>query len=136
MPAPTTEDIWDLYDPSESRRRPGDDGLYVVDTETPKRFQLGLGSNVPWIEYVPEDQFRVRRYAGNLPEGQSYIDIADVSPARLPSGKGVKLSIYCDPSGFMEMEACGGCPAELAPGTELRTRITTEYKVLLTNKML
>ncbi len=130
IPAPSSEAIRDLYEPSERQRRPGDDGLYIVDTETPKRFQLGLSSNVPWVEYVLEDQFRVRRDVGNLPEGRSYIDIADLPPDRLPSEKGVKLSIYCDPSGFMEIEACGGCPAELTPGTELRAKVTTEYEVL------
>lgn len=129
MPPPSSEDIWDLYEPSESQRRLGGDGLYVVHTETPKRFQLGLGSDISWIEYIMEDQFRVKRYAGDLSEGQSYIDIADVSPDQLPSEKGVKLSVYCDPSGFMEIEACGGRSAELIPGTELSAKITTEYVV-------
>jgi hypothetical protein len=131
MPSPSPEDIWDLYEPSESQRMPGGDGLYIVHTETPKRFQLGLGMNVPWVEYILEDQFRVKRYTGELPEGQSYIDIADLPPDRLPSEKGVKLSVYCDPSGFMEIEACGGCPGRLLPGTELSSRITTEYESMV-----
>jgi hypothetical protein len=134
MSPPSPEDIWDLYESSESQRRLGDDGLlYTIQTETAKRIQLGLGMNVPWVEYILEDQFRVRRYAGELPEGHSYIDIADLPPDQLPSGKGVKLSVYCDPFGFMEIEACGGCPSRLLPGTELSARITTEYEILLTS---
>lgn len=30
-------------------------------------------------------------------------------------------------SGFMEIEACGGCSEELTLGTELRVGITTKY---------
>ena len=128
MLPPREEDIWDIYEPSDLQRRLSN-GLYVVDTETKKRFQLGLGPQVPWIEYTLENQFRVKRYAGELPEDQFYIDIADAPPDQLPSRKGVKLSLYCDPSGFMEIEACGGCPAELKPGTGLSVKITTEYEV-------
>ncbi len=126
MPPPSDKDIWDMYDSSLSKRRLADD-IYLVDTNTDFRFQVGLGSNVPWIEYLYGDNFRVKRSAGPLPPGQSYIDIADAPPERPPSGKEVKYSIYCDPSGFMEIEACGGCPDTLVPGTELGVNIITEY---------
>ena len=101
----------------------------AVDAKTDFRFQLGLGSKVAWIEYVCGDDFRVKRNAGPLPSGQSYIDIADAPPEQFPSDSGVKLSIYSDPSGFMEIEACGGCPDTLVPGTELSVNIMTEYRL-------
>ena len=56
MPPPLKGDIWDIYEPSKSRHRLSN-GLYVVDTETEKRFQLGLGPNVPWIEYTSGKPF-------------------------------------------------------------------------------
>jgi hypothetical protein len=128
MPTPLGEDIRDMYDPSLSQRGLKDD-KYVVVTKTDYRFQLGLGENMPWIEYNSGNDFRVKRYTGALPPGQSYIDIADAPPEQFPSEYGVKLSIYCDPSGFMEIEACGGCPDILSPGTELSINIITEYTI-------
>jgi hypothetical protein len=100
-----------------------------VDTKTDFRFQLGLGENVSWIEYISGDDFHVYRYPGALPPGQSYIDIADTPQKQFPSDSGVKLSIYCDPSGFMEIEACGGSPDILFPGTELSVNVITEYVI-------
>ena len=126
MPPPQDEDIWDYYDSSEGQRSL-DHNVYVVNVHTQKRFQIGLSSNVPWIEYIPGDQFKVKRYSGELPTGQSYIDIADAPPDQLPSQLGVKLSVYCDPSGFMEIEACGGCKENLETGDELSVNIITEY---------
>lgn len=126
MHPPKKEDIWDMYESSDSQRGLKN-GLYVVETKTENRFQLALGSEVPWIEYILEDQFRVKRYVGKLPEDQFYIDIADAPPNQLPSQSGIKLSVYCDPAGFMEIEACGGCPVELKPGAELSVVVTTEY---------
>ena len=126
MPPPVKEDIWDLYDPSENYRRVKD-GFYVVDTLPQKKFQLGISANVPWIEYIAGNDFRVKRSTEDLPAGQSYIDIADTPPEQLPSDRGVKFSIYCDPSGFMEIEACGGCPLTLNPRAELSVNITTTY---------
>jgi len=128
MPPPAKEDIWDFYEPSEAQRRLCND-LYIIETKTDKRFQVGLSQNVPWIEYIQEGQFRVKRYTEELQKGHYYIDIADVPPDQPPSDKGVKLSVYCDPSGFMEIEACGGCTDTLEPGTELRAKVITEYHV-------
>ena len=98
-------------------------------TNTDFRFQLGLSKNVPWIEFISGKDFRAKRSSGPLPQGQKYIDIADAHPDQLPSEKGVKLSVYCDPSGFMEIEACGGSPDILVEGTELSVNIITEYEV-------
>jgi hypothetical protein len=128
MPQPETTDIWDMYDSSLSKRGMSGD-KYIVDAKTDFRFQLGLGENIPWIEYIKCNDFRVKRFTDALPPGQSYIDISDTPPYQFPSDRGVKLSIYCDPSGFMEIEACGGCPDILLPGTELSVNITTEYMV-------
>jgi hypothetical protein len=128
MPPTSAGDICDMYGSSLSQR--GISGnRYVVNTKTDFRFQLGLGENVPWIEFISGSDFRVKRYAGTLPPGQKYIDIADTTAEQLPSDFGVKLSIYCDPSGFMEIEACGGCTDTLSPGTELSVKVTTEYVV-------
>lgn len=126
MPPPQSSDIWDLYDSSASKRKMIGD-LYTVETATDRPFQIGLGANIPWIEYVWQNQFRVRRYSGKLPNGQNHIDISDADPEQLPSELGVNLSVYCDPSGFMEIEACGGCPESLETGTELCVSIVTEY---------
>ena len=128
MPQPSETDIRDMYETSLTKRGMSD-GKYVVDTKTDFRFQLGLGKNVPWIEYIKGSDFRVKRFSRPLPPGQSYIDISDAPPDQVPSDSGDKLSIYCDPSGFMEIEACGGCPDTLLPGTELSVNITTEYVV-------
>ena len=128
MPPPSANDVWDMYGSSQSQRRLGN-GMYIIDTDTEKRFQLGLGANVPWVEFICGNKFRTRRYAGILPEGQNHIDIADAPRDQFPSQRGVNLSVYCDPSGFMEIEACGGCSASLDPGTELSVNIITEYSL-------
>lgn len=127
LPVPGKDDIWDLYGPSDQQRSVEND-KYAIKTETTERFQVSLSENIPWIEYVSGAGFSAKRYIKELPSEQSFIDIADAPPDQLPSHKGVKLSVYCDPSGFMEIEACGGCPASLAPGTELRVDVITEYK--------
>jgi hypothetical protein len=128
MDEPAPEDIWDIYSPSLSKRGMSQ-GMYEVDTGTDFRFQLGLGKNVEWIRYVKGQEFKVKRYSGKISGDLHYIDISDVPPDRFPSSRGVSLSIYCDPSGFMEIEACGGSPEILQPGTETRVCIVTEYQV-------
>ena len=128
MPPPSSADIRDLYSSSLMHRGIIDD-KYVVKTKTDFRFQLGLGENVPWIEFVSGNDFSVKRYTGVLPHGQIYIDIADTAPDQFPSNNGIRLSMYSDPSGFMEIEACGGCPDILTPGTELSVDIITEYTI-------
>ncbi|HBE40031.1 MAG TPA: hypothetical protein DDW27_02275, partial [Bacteroidales bacterium] len=128
MEPPAPNDIWDIYSLSNSKRGISD-GKYVVDTQTDFRFQLGIGKDVKWIQYNKGDDFSVKRFAGKIAGKMEYIDISDISPDQMPSSKGVNLSIYCDPSGFMEIEACGGCPEELNPGTETSVTIITEYQV-------
>jgi hypothetical protein len=126
MPPPSADDIRDMYSSSLAQRGLSDN-KYLIATKTDFRFQLGLGEKVPWIEYLKGSDFRVRRVSGILPPGQRYIDIADAPPEQSPSDFGVKLSIYCDPSDFMEIEACGGCTDTLVPGTELSIHVITEY---------
>ena len=128
LPPPNETDIWDMYDSSVSKRSMSGD-KYIVATKTDFRFQVGLSEKVPWIEYIKNNEFKVKRFTGILPASQNYIDISDASPDQSPSDKGVSLSIYCDPAGFMEIEGCGGCPDILYPGTELTIKITTEYMV-------
>lgn len=131
MPIPPgDEDIWDMYGPSDDRRGM-EEGLYAIGTKTPERFQLALSNNIAWIKYVnKEENYSAKRYAEAIPPDRQYIDIADTSPENPPSGKGVSLSVYCDPSGFLEIEACGGCPETLEPGTELFVNVTTEFKII------
>ena len=129
MPVPPAEeDIWDMYGPSDNQRSIKD-GLYVVRTKTPERFQLAISKHIKWIEYVNNGNYRVKRYTSDLPDDQHHIDIADAPPDEWPSSKGVSLSVYCDPSGFLEIEACGGCPDQLTPGTELFVNIITEFSL-------
>ena len=129
MPVPPdSEDIWDMYGPSDGQRSI-QNNLCVVRTQTPERFQLALSKNIAWIEYVNEPRYRVKRYTRNLPDGQHHIDIADAPPDELPSDKDVSLSVYCDPSGFVEIEACGGCTEKLDAGTELFVNVITEFEV-------
>lgn len=129
IPVSDEENVWDMYSSSERQRFFEDDQL-IVNTKTDQRFQLGLGEQVAWIAYLPGEKFRVKRGVLNTVPGHRYIDISDVSPDRAPSDKGVKLSVYCDPSGFMEIEACGGCPDILTPGMEMSVDILTEYVVI------
>jgi len=126
IPVNSKDDIWDLYDSSEMQRSV-QNGICTVETDTKKRFQLGLGANVGWLEYIYGNEFHVKRFADALPSRQNYIDISDSPPDQLPSERGVKLSNYCDPSGFMEIEACGGSSDSLETGTELRVKVITEY---------
>lgn len=125
FPYPKDGDLWDLYTSSEKQRRCSGD-YCLVDPHTSERFQLGLGSGVPWIEYRCGNRFTVRRSVHDLSD-PNLIDIADADPADFPASVGTKLSCYCDPSGFMEIEGCGSSPRKLTPGVFTSVRILTEY---------
>jgi len=119
--------IWDMYDPSDSHRFRAD-GYWHIKTDSTLRYQIGLGDEIPWIELIlPEKHLKVKRSALPLPEGQRYIDIVDASPEKQPSDKGVRYSVYSDTSGFMEIEAAGGCPETITSGTIMSVEVTTEY---------
>ena len=47
MHEPSPDDIWDLYSSSKSKRGMLD-GMYLINTETDFRFQLGLSAKIPW----------------------------------------------------------------------------------------
>lgn len=124
-PCPAAE-IWDLYTPASTRHRQTTAEGYQVSLKTDFRFQLGLSPQVEWLEFHnPKSQFMVHRTAELLPEHLHYIDIADQDCLNAPSGRPVRFSAYCDPSGFMEIEAAGGTPELLCPNASTSLKITT-----------
>jgi len=128
FPAVAPAGIWDLYDPSGDQRRL-EDGLWHTRTDGGKRYQIGISAAVDWIEYRdPRRGLAVRRSAERLPSSLAYIDIADRPPNEQPqAGLGARFSVYSDTSGFMEIEAAGGCPTEMAPGQAMAVTVQTLY---------
>ena len=130
FPAAGNAAPWDLYDPSDEQRALRDGVWHTRTDATGPRYQIGIGEGVDWLEYCdPRRGLRVRRTSGALPAGQAYIDIADRPPDANPAGPGVRFSVYSDPSGFMEVEAAGGCPAVIEPGARMPLVTTTTYSV-------
>ena len=122
--------VWDLYDQPSDGQRTWGTGLCRTRTDGAQRYQIAIGAEVPWIEFHdPRRGLTVRRKAAPLPQGQSYIDIRDTSPACLPARKGVRYSVYGDLSGFMEIEAAGGCPQFLRPGGVMSVAVCTRFAV-------
>ena len=128
IPVFNENDVWDMYDSSEDQRTLFNSQL-IVDTKTTKRFQIALSDKIECVEYIVSDKFRVKRSIVNAVSDHRYIDIADLPPDKTPSDRGVKLSVYCDPLNFMEIEGCGKCPDKLTPGMEMSVGIITEYVV-------
>ncbi|MDO5552625.1 MAG: hypothetical protein Q4G68_02575 [Planctomycetia bacterium] len=122
----STAEIRDLYGPSDAQRQ-SERGQCRVNVETRERFQLGLSGRLEGLDYIVPGRVRVRRRILAVSH-EPPIDIADAPPEQRPSEHGVQLSLYCDPSGFMEMEACGGSPARLLPGTETVLCTLTEME--------
>ncbi len=123
FPAVPDDAIRDLYEPSDSQRERFD-LLRATRTDGAMRYQIGLDKRVDWIEYRdPRRRLTVHRTAAPLLEGFDYIDIADSPPTAYPADTGVRFSVYSDPTCFMEIEAAGGSPPELTPGT--RSSVTT-----------
>lgn len=128
LPACPASEIWDLYEPSSDSLRKQGPEEWTVSMKTDFRFQLGLSSLVPSLEFVnPTAGFSATRSASPLSPELKYIDIADQEPSNEPEGRAVCLSAYCDPSGFMEIEAAGGCPPRLEPGTKSSLEHKTEF---------
>lgn len=128
FPSQHRTDVWDLYPDSSDAQRDWIGGLCRTATNGSLRYQIGIGQRVPWIEYRdPSRGLVVRRTAGSLPGGQSYIDIRDAAPQVAPVNKGVRYSVYSDTANFMEIEAVGGCPTILRPNTELSVVINTRF---------
>jgi hypothetical protein len=122
------QSIWDLYNEPSDAQRTWQGQLCRTATDGSQRYQIALDAKVPWIEFRdPRRGLVVRRTARPLPAGQSYIDIRDAAPDVAPSRKGVRYSVYSDTAGFMEIEAAGGCPAIIRPGTEMRVEVATRF---------
>ncbi len=127
FPAANAE-IWDLYDPSDDCRCVKEGLLHAI-TDSSRRYQIGIGPAVPWIElHLPHKKLKILRTSSKLPGNMSYIDIADAAPSTRPSDKETRYSVYSDTNGFMEIEALGGCPCALNPGVILSVEIVTEYR--------
>ncbi|WP_423129386.1 DUF6786 family protein [Gaoshiqia sp. Z1-71] len=130
FPCTSKSSVWDLYDEPSSHYRHWTKTLCRSATDATMRYQIGLDDKVPYIEYRdPQRGLAVRRSAGLISRDHAHIDIRDASPKVAPSKKGVRYSVYSDPAGFMEIEAVGGCPAIIVPGTELTVDITTRFQV-------
>ena len=130
FPCSTKSSVWDLYNESSSDQRRWTKTLCRTFTDDQKRYQIGLDKNIPWIKFCDHQRgLFVRRSAGTLPKGQSYIDISDAAPYVPPSKRGVRYSIYNDPDKFMEIESVGGCPSSILPGTEMSIYTTTSFQM-------
>lgn len=128
FPEIASSEIWDMYEPSDSHRFQKD-GLWHVVTDGSLRFQVGMSEVVPWIELsLPEKGMKVTR-AASLPDGLNYIDIVDADPSESPSDKGVRYSVYCDTDGFVEIEASGGAPLEMANGSVMAVEVVTVFEL-------
>ena len=128
FPCEEQTSVWDLYDESSEPQRSWEDGLCRTRTNGALRYQIGIAADVPWIEYRhPKRKLVVRRQAEPLPIGQKWIDIRDVAPTISPGSRGIRYSVYSDPSLFMEIEAAGGCPETLEPGMTLAVKMTTRF---------
>jgi hypothetical protein len=119
----------DLYEPSNIQRQVKD-GLCHSKTDGAQRYQIALAKAVDYIEYrYPSRHLAVHRTAAPLAHGK-YIDIADAPPQTVPSSEGVRFSVYSDKSGFMEIEAVGGCGETLRPNERLTVEIRTQFRRL------
>lgn len=128
FPCSQKDAVWDLYDDPSDAQRAWTAKQCRTRTDGAQRYQIAIAPDAPWIEFRdPNRGLKVRRSAGVLPVGQSYIDIRDAAPDVPPGRKGIRYSVYSDPSRFMEIEAVGGCPAVIEPNCELRVTVTTRY---------
>ncbi|MCM8769608.1 MAG: hypothetical protein NC911_08085 [Candidatus Omnitrophica bacterium] len=128
------EDIRDFYQPSHSQRSLTSSGWKVL-FDSHQRYQIGLTSKADWIEFFnPEKRLRVRRKAEPLSSGFHYLDIADRPAEQSPERFGTRYSIYSDPTGFMEIEAAGGCQKKIQSEDTLSLIVTTIYTCQLDRK--
>lgn len=129
LPACNEAEIWDLYSPESKKHWQKTDNGWRIAMKTDFRFQLGLSEKVEYLEFVDKrNNYSVLRRAEPIADNLSYIDISDQDPRNEPDGKAVVLSAYCDPSGFMEVEAAGGSAKILEPNTESCLNICTIFK--------
>jgi len=129
LPDVQSSEIWDLYADDSSCHRHNDGKAWNVDMVTDFRFQLGLSPKINWLEFEDRGRgFAVHRSAARLADGLDYIDIGDRDFTAPCNGAPCRFSAYCDPSGFMEIEAAGGAPATLAKGAKTVLVVTTQYR--------
>ena len=130
FPCSRKASVWDLYDQPSEEQRTWSGRLCRTRTDGSGRYQIGIGKNIPWIEFRnPSRGLIVRRKADPLPAGRSYIDIRDTAPDVTPKRKGVRYSVYSDTDGFMEIEAAGGCPAVMRPNLEMSLTVSTRFSL-------
>jgi hypothetical protein len=131
FPCNDQSEIWDLYDEPVIDQCTRHDNVMEVPSDGRKKFQVGLAPSVPWIAFHHVQQgLVVKRTAQKIDAAQSYIDIRDAGPQHLPDARGVRFSIYNDSAGFMEIEAAGGCPEIIHPGTVLSIDVETSYRLM------
>lgn len=131
LPKLSSSEVWDLYPWDSSCHREETENGIEVEMVTDFRFQLGISPKANWLLFTDRGRgFSVRRSAAVLSEGLEYIPIDDGEPDKPCNGKPSRFSAYCDPSGFMEIEAAGGTPAILKPGVKTTLLVTNQYKIL------
>ena len=102
FPEVDASEVWDMYDLGDECRSIKD-GFWHTKTDAKARYQIGLGTQVPWIELqLPSKNLKIRRTARALSAEQEYIDIIDAPSEEQPSNKGVRYSVYTDSDGFSE----------------------------------
>lgn len=122
--------FWDMYDPSDARRTLQGDLWHSATDGTGSRYQIGMDKSVPWIEFRnAKSGLIVRRSITPLSAGLEHIDITDRDPSETPTDKGVCLSFYSDPSGFMEIEVAGGCNWPIKPHSKFSVTVHTDYSI-------
>ena len=130
LPKLPAEEVWDLYPWDSSCHRKETENGIEVEMVTDFRFQLGISPKANWLLFTDRGRgFSVRRSAAVLAEGLEYIPIGDGEPSQPADTRPCRFSAYCDPSGFMEIEAAGGTPVALKPGVKTTLLVTNQYKV-------
>ena len=121
--------VRDLYMPS-GELLASDGKVVTMKHDTVNRIQLALPEKSGFVELLlPDRNLQITRTSEALADGLHAIDIADAPPDQEP-GEAVRFSIYNDPSGFMELEAVGGCTEGILPGTVLGVNIKDVIKKL------
>lgn len=128
FPCPDKSLVWNLYDGELNEYTSWENLTCNILTEGSKRFQIGIGEEVPYIEFFdPGKRLKVKRINNAISPNEMYIDIRDVKPTTPPDHKGVRYSVYNDNDGFMEIEAAGGCPEIIHEGTEMKVTVETTF---------
>lgn len=131
FPCNNKSELWDLYNETIADQCTLNGNTMEIPADGKKRFQVGLASSVPWIEFHHQQQgLVVKRTAAALDTGVEHIDISDADPQSAPDVRGVRFSVYNDASNFMEIEAVGGCPNMIEPGTRLSVDVETSYRLM------